>query len=82
MDATQQIIDSVPKGGAKLKSVPHAMNQVSKVFNDGYKELTKGSRVRKFVNTDPTSGNGIEEAREYCRVWTKDVFHITLTIGW
>ena len=77
MDATQQIIDSVPKGGARLKSVPHAMNQVSKVFNDGYKELTKGSRVRKFVNTDPTSGNGIEEAREYCRVWTKDVPYYT-----
>ena len=77
MDATQQIIDSVPKGGAKLKSVPHAMNQVSKVFNDGYKELTKGSRVRKFVNTDPTAGNGIEEAREYCRVWTKDVPYYT-----
>ncbi len=77
MDSTQQIIDSVPKGGAKLKSVPHAMNQVSKVFNDGYKELTKGSRVRKFVNTDPTSGNGIEEAREYCRVWTKDIPYYT-----
>jgi len=77
MDTTQQIIDSVPKGGAKLKSVPHAMNQVSKVFNDGYKELTKGSRVRKFVNTDPTSGEGVEEAREYCRVWTKDIPYYT-----
>lgn len=77
MDTTQQIIDSVPKGGAALKSVSHAMNQVSKVFNDGYKELTKGSRVRKFVNTDPTSGEGVEEAREYCRVWTKDVPYYT-----
>jgi len=77
MDVTQQIIDSVPKGGAALKSVSHAMNQVSKVFNDGYKELTKGSRVRRFVNTDPTSGNGVEEAREYCRVWTKDVPYYT-----
>jgi|15BtaG_2_1085339.scaffolds.fasta_scaffold00016_22 hypothetical protein len=73
MDTTQQIIDSVPKGGAGLKSVSHAMNQVSKVFNDGYKELTKGSRVKKFVNTDATSGEGIEQSREYCRVWTKDV---------
>ena len=77
MDTTQQIIDSVPKGGAALKSVSHAMNQVSKVFNDGYKELTKGSRVRKYVNTDPTSGQGVEEAREYCRVWTKDVPYYT-----
>ena len=39
------------------------MNQVSKVFNDGYKELTKGSRVRKYVNTDPTSGQGVEDKR-------------------
>lgn len=77
MDVTQQIIDSVPKGGAALKSVSHAMNQVSKVFNDGYKELTKGSRVRKFVNTDPTSGLGVEEGREYCRVWTKDIPYYT-----
>jgi len=73
MDATQQIIDSIPKGGARLKSVSHAMNQVSKVFNDGYKELTKGSRVRRFINSDPTSGKGVEQPREYCRIWTKDV---------
>ena len=91
MDVTQQIIDSVPKGGAKLKSVSHAMNQVSKVFNDGYKELTKGSRVRTYINTDPINeevasdknkpkngvGRGAEVAREYCRVWTKDIPYYT-----
>ena len=73
MDVTQQIIDSIPKGGARLKSVSHAMNQVSKVFNDGYKELTKGSRIRRFVNSDPVDSKGIEQPREYCRIWTKDV---------
>ena len=73
MDVTQQIVDSVPKGGAALKSVSHSINQVSKVFNDGYKELTKGSRVKRFINSDPTDGKGIEEQREYCRVWTKDI---------
>jgi hypothetical protein len=84
MDVTQQIIDSVPKGGAALKSVSHAMNQVSKVFNDGYKELTKGSRVKRYVNSEPINsdpnnpapdgvGRGVEEPAEYCRVWTKDI---------
>jgi len=77
MDVTQQIVDSVPKGGAGLKSVSHSINQVSKVFNDGYKELTKGSRVKRFINTDPTDGNGVEQEREYCRIWTKDIPYYT-----
>jgi len=74
MDVTQQMIESVPNvGGKRLKHVGHAINQASKVFNDGYKELTKGSRVRKYENTDPTSGKGVEIAKEYCRLWTKDI---------
>jgi len=84
MDVTQQIIDSVPKGGAALKSVSHSINQVSKVFNDGYKELTKGSRVKRYINTDPINadkpdgvGRGAEVPTEYCRVWTKDIPYYT-----
>ena len=74
MDVTQQIIESVPNvGGKRLKHVGHAINQASKVFNDGYKELTKGSRVRRYENTDPTDGKGVEIAKEYCRLWTKDI---------
>jgi|TARA_R110000796_G_scaffold74_12_gene293 hypothetical protein len=74
MNATQQIIESVPNvGGKRLKHVGHAINQSSKVFNDGYKELTKGSRVRRYENTDATSGRGVEVAKEYCRLWTKDI---------
>tara|TARA_R110002020_G_scaffold196775_2_gene397758 strand:+ start:6760 stop:11784 length:5025 start_codon:yes stop_codon:yes gene_type:complete len=73
LEVTQQIVESVPKSAKRLKHVGHAISQVSKVFNDGYKELTKGSRVRRFENTDPTDGNGVEIGKEYCRVWTKDV---------
>jgi hypothetical protein len=73
LDETQRLIDSAPISGAKrLVHVGNAINQVSKVFNDGYKELTKGSRVRKFVNK-----NGVEVGQEYGRVFTKDVPYLT-----
>jgi hypothetical protein len=73
MDVTQKITESVPGSSKKLQHVGHAINQVSKVFNDGYKELTKGSRVRRYENTDPIDMRGIEVGREYCRIWTKDI---------
>ena len=73
LGVTQNIVDSIPGGAAKLRSSSHAINQVSKVFNDGYKEITKGSRVKRYENTDPTSGRGVEREREYCRLWTKDI---------
>jgi outer membrane protein OmpA-like peptidoglycan-associated protein len=41
---------------------------VSKVFHDGYKELTKGSRVIKY-----TGSIGQEVGTEYCRVFAKDI---------
>ena len=73
MDVTQKIAESVPGSSKKLQHVGHAINQVSKVFNDGYKELTKGSRVRRYENTDPIDMRGVEVGKEYCRIWTKDV---------
>ena len=73
LDETQRLIDSAPVAGAKrLVHVGNAINQVSKVFNDGYKELTKGSKVKKFVNK-----NGVEVGQEYGRVFTKDVPYLT-----
>jgi hypothetical protein len=69
LDDTQRIIDSAPKKGAdRLKHVGNAINQVSKVFNDGYKEMTKGSKVKKYVNK-----NGVEVGQEYGRVFAKDI---------
>jgi hypothetical protein len=68
LDDTQRIIDSQPQGGKRLQHVGNAIDQVSKVFHDGYKEMTKGSRVIKY-----TGDIGQEVGTEYCRVFAKDV---------
>jgi hypothetical protein len=67
LDDTQRIIDSQPQGGKRLQHVGNAIDQVSKVFHDGYKELTKGSRVYRYVGEI-----GQEVGTEYCRVFAKD----------
>ena len=68
LDDTQRIIDSQPQGGNRLKHAGNAIDQVSKVFNDGYKEMTKGSRVLSYVGAI-----GQEVGTEYCRVFAKDI---------
>ena len=68
LDETQRIINSQPQGGKRLQHVGNAIDQVSKVFNDGYKELTKGSRVLTYVGSI-----GQEVGTEYCRVFAKDI---------
>jgi len=68
LDNTQRIIDSQPQGGRRLQHVGNAIDQVSKVFNDGYNELTKGSRIIRYVGSI-----GQEVGTEYCRVFAKDV---------
>jgi hypothetical protein len=67
LDDTQRLIDSQPNGGRRLQHVGNAIDQVSKVFNDGYKEITKGSKVLSYVGEI-----GQEVGTEYCRVFTKD----------
>ena len=67
LDDTQRLVNSQPNGAKRLRHVGNAIDQVSKVFNDGYKEMTKGSRVLRYENQ-----NGTEVGIEYCRVWTKD----------
>ena len=68
LDDTQRLINSQPAGGRRLQHVGNAIDQVSKVFNDGYREITKGSRVLTYVGSI-----GQEVGTEYCRVFTKDV---------
>jgi hypothetical protein len=68
LDKTQRIIDSQPQGAKRLQHAGNAIDQVSKVFNDGYKELTKGSRVITY-----TGNIGQEVGTEYCRVFAKDI---------
>jgi hypothetical protein len=75
LDNTQRLVDSADSvtGIRRLQHVGNAINQVSKVFNDGYKEMTKGSRVVSY--TDNTSG--AEAGIEYCRVFQKDTPYLT-----
>lgn len=68
LDVTQRLINSTPAQGAdRLGHVGNAINQVSKVFSDGYKIMTKGSKVKSYVNN-----SGSEVGQEYCRIFTKD----------
>lgn len=71
LDDTQRIINSQPNGANRLKHVGNAMDQVSKVFNDGYKEITKGSRVKAYTYQNPEKLLG-GSFQEYCRLFTKD----------
>jgi len=69
LDDTQRLIDAADRlqGEARLKHVGNAINQVSKTFNDGYRNITKGSKVRqvRYRNGRAIVGN------EYCRIFTK-----------
>lgn len=71
LDDTQRLVDSVPNSGARFGHVGNAIDQTSKVFNDGYKEITKGSKVIKY--SDGQQNVGIE----YCRLFTKDTPYYT-----
>lgn len=66
LDNTQRLIESQPNSGARFGHVGNAIDQTSKVFFDGYKEITKGSQIIKY--SDGQANVGIE----YCRVFTKD----------
>lgn len=68
LDDTQRLIDSQPQGGRRLQHVGNAIDQVSKIFHDGYKEITKGSKVYRYVGEI-----GQEVGTEYCRIFAKDV---------
>jgi len=72
---TQKLVESADQvqGQARLKHVGTAINQVSKVFNDGYKELTKGSKVLSYVN----QSDGTQAGLEYCRIFQKDTPYYT-----
>jgi len=77
LDVTQRLVEAGSVGSAsKLEHVGNAINQVSKVFFDGYQEVTKGSRARRFLT--PTSlgqsGKQVKDVvgYEYCRLFTKD----------
>ena len=69
LDNTQKLINAADEvvGVRKLQHVGNAIDQVSKVFHDGTRELTKGSRVIAYKDV-----GGDIVGQEYCRVFTKD----------
>jgi len=73
LDDTQRLVQSTPQGGNRLSHVGNAINQTSKVFNDGYREITKGSRVLNF------SPGQLNTQLEYCRVFTKDTPYVSFS---
>ncbi len=78
LDVTQRLVEAGSVGSAsKLEHVGNAINQISKVFNDGYQEITKGSRARRFLTptaAGQASGSEVKNVvgYEYCRLFTKD----------
>jgi hypothetical protein len=68
LDETQRLVNSQPDGAKRYQHVGNAIDQVSKIFHDGYKEMTKGSKVLSYIGDI-----GQEKGAEYCRVFTKDV---------
>ena len=83
LDNTQRIVQAADnvQGAKRLKHVGNAINQVSKVFNDGYKEMTKGSQVIAYYDKNSGSNtigvSGFEVGKEYCRVFQKDTPYLT-----
>lgn len=68
LDETQRLIDAVPESGPqRFSHVGNAIDQTSKIFSDGYKEMTKGSQVISYIGAA-----GQEVGQEYCRIFTKD----------
>lgn len=78
LDTTQRIINSQPLNSRRYSHAGNAIDQVSKIFDDGYKLLTKGSQVISYVSA---GGQGLyygnQIGQEYCRVFAKDVPYYT-----
>ena len=74
LDNTQRLVSSADNatGLSKLQHVGTAINQLSKVFHDGYKEMTKGSKVVSYKDL-----SGSVAGMEYCRIFTKDTPYYT-----
>lgn len=70
LDDTQRMVSAADnlQGEARFRHAGNAINQVSRLFNDGYKQMTKGSQVVTYK--DPKFETVVGE--EYCRIFTKD----------
>lgn len=64
---TQSILETLPDGGSSRSHVANAIDQTSRVFNEGDLRISRGSAI-KYID----KFTGEESGVEYCRVWTKD----------
>ena len=73
LDVTQKLIDAGQRKSNlnPREHVGNAINQITKVFNDGYQEITKGSKALRWTTKNSTGGGSVQ-GFEYCRVFTKD----------
>jgi hypothetical protein len=73
LDVTQKLIDAGQRKSVQnpKEHVGNAINQITKVFNDGYQEITKGSKTLRWTTKNSTGGGQVQ-GLEYCRVFTKD----------
>jgi hypothetical protein len=76
LDITQKLVEAASKSSKPLSHVGNAINQISKVFNDGYIEMTKGSRVRRYLTPNAVQGSTKVSdivGYEYGRLFSKDI---------
>jgi len=71
LDVTQKLVNAGQRSKNPKEHVGNAINQITKVFNDGYQEITKGSKVLRYTTKNSVGGGNVE-GLEYCRVFTKD----------
>jgi hypothetical protein len=78
LDYTQRFVTSADdlNGPNRYSHVGNAINQVSTIFNDGYKQITKGSQIQKWSN--PSKGVYSND-NVYCRIFTKDKPYYTFS---
>ena len=64
---TQALLNSLPSdGGISRSHVANAIDQTSRIFQEGDVKISRGSAI-KYIDK-----YGQESGVEYCRVWTKD----------
>jgi outer membrane protein OmpA-like peptidoglycan-associated protein len=63
---TQALLNSLPSGNSARSHVANAMDQTSRIFQEGDVKISRGSAIKY------TDKFGQETGVEYCRVWTKD----------
>jgi len=78
LDYTQRFVTAADDLGGpnRYSHVGNAINKGSTIFNDGYKQITKGSQIQKWDN--PAKGV-YTNSNVYCRIFTKDKPYYTFS---